>query len=454
MQWFYTVGMKSDGAVNDSKTVGKVRRKTVSRSDLGKWQSSLRTRDPQQLLQAASADRVPALLPLKRKLMSASPFTFFRGAAAVMAYDLSLLRHTGIVNQLCGDAHVQNLGAYEGIDYKLIFDINDFDETIRGPFEWDVKRMATSILLAGQQAGVGRGSCQAAAAEFLTAYSTLMRSLSTLPVLTVARFAVRRLATAAPIAEVLDQAERASPARLLKKLTEPTKTGRVFRSTPPTLRRVRGEEKAAVLASLHRYRASLLPERQHFLDQFEPIDVGFKVVGTGSVGLRDYCVYMQGNGAKDSLFLQIKQEVRSVYANYLPQENQKKVEEGQRVADGQRAMQLQSDPMLGWTRFDKRDYLVRQLNDHKASLDVTTLNAAGLAEYSRVCGEIFARGHARSGNAHLIAGYIGGGRIFQRAILQFAASYAEQTVQDWKAMVRSTTKHKSSGAAKRKSSGK
>jgi uncharacterized protein (DUF2252 family) len=424
--------MKSKKAANDATAQGKVRRKTVSREGLGPFDARLRRKTVKELLEAASVDRLPALLPLKRQRMSVSPFTFFRGAAAVMAYDLSLSDHTAIEVQLCGDAHVQNLGAYEGIDGKLIFDINDFDETIRGPFEWDVKRMATSILLAGRDAKIGTGSCAMAAEVFLDAYVSLMTQLSRLPVLDIARYAVRRLTASAPIAEVLDQAERASPARLLKKLTVPTRTGHVFRSHPPELRRVRGDERKAVLASLARYRASLLPERRHFLDQFEPVDVAFKVVGTGSVGLRDYCVYCEGKGIRDPLFLQVKQESQSVYAQYLHGRKKTAVEQGQRVAEGQRAMQLQSDPMLGWTHFGKCDYLVRQLNDHKASLDVTTLDATGLAAYSHVCGEILARGHARSGDARLIAGYLGGGKVFKAAILKFAVSYAELTVKDWK----------------------
>ncbi len=416
---------------------GKDRRKDVSRSGLGQWDAGSRRRAPQRLLEEASRGRVPSLLVLKRQRMAVSPFTFFRGAAAVMAYDLSLSPHTGIVSQLCGDAHVQNLGAYEGIDGNLIFDINDFDETVRGPFEWDVKRMATSILLAGQQAGIGGGGCRSAALAFLDAYCGLMKSFARLPVLEVARYQVRRLKVTEPIAKVLGKAERAAPVRLRDKLTEQKPRGRIFRSDPPELRRVRGAEKQAVLASLDAYRASLLPERSHFLKQFQPVDVAFKVVGTGSVGLRDYVVYLQGNGLDDPLFLQVKEETKSVYAPYLNGGRTGRAQEGRRVADGQRAMQLQSDPMLGWTRFGGRDYLVRQLNDHKATLDATTLDEEGLGEYSKVCGEILARGHARSGDARLIAGYIGGGKAFTGSMLEFATSYAGQTVQDWKQMVRS-----------------
>jgi uncharacterized protein (DUF2252 family) len=365
-------------------TEGKVHRKRVNRSDLAECHPERRRRDPLEVLAEAEHGRAESLIRLKRQRMAASPFGFLRGAAPIMAYDLSLAPHTGITTQLCGDAHVQNLGAYAGIDGKLIFDINDFDETMRGPFEWDVKRMATSILLAGQQAGVGKVANRSAVTGFLRAYVSLMARLAKMPVLEAARYQVRRIRVTPPLEKVLAKAERASPVHLMQKLTKPAKPGRVFRSNPPVLTKVSGKEKQAVLGSIARYRASLLPERRHFLDQFRAIDVAFKVVGTGSVGLRDYCVYMEGNGPDDPLFLQIKQEAASVYAKYLPKGRGAKLEEGERVAEGQRAMQLQSDPMLGWTRFENRDYLVRQLNDHKATLDVTTLNADMRGQAMRV----------------------------------------------------------------------
>ena len=413
---------------------GEAHRKKVRRTDLGEWKPKRRKRDPLHLLDAAMAGRVRSLLPLKRERMAVSPFAFFRGAAPLMAYDLSLGPHTAIVNQLCGDAHVQNLGAYAGIDGRLIFDINDFDETIRGPFEWDVKRMATSILLAGEQAKVKAGACAAAGRAFLDAYCDLLQQLSRMPVLEVARFQVHRLGMVSPIAGILGEAERATPLHSLEHLTVQGKGGRRFRSDPPVLRRGEGEERRAVLSSLPRYRESLLPERQHFFAQFRPVDVAFKVVGTGSVGTRDYCILFEGNGPEDPLFLQIKEETASAYAPYLPKRASPKKQNGERVADGQRAMQLQSDPLLGWTSFGGRDYLVRQLNDHKASLDVTTVNETGLTAYARVCGEILARGHARSGDARLIAGYVGNGKRFKRAMENFAEAYAAQTKKDWQTL--------------------
>jgi len=397
-----------------------------------------------ELLHQGNAERLSSLVGLKYQRMSMSAFIYFRGAASVMAYDLALAVNSEIVTQLCGDAHIQNLGSYAGLDDRLIFDINDFDETIRGPFEWDVKRMATSILLGGQDAKLKKSSCLRAAESFLTAYCGLVQKLSLLPVLETARYQVHRLTGIAPVSKVLRKAERATPVHARERLMEQTEEGLRFRTEPPLLHRVTGEEREAVLAALPKYMESLLPERRHFFRQFTARDVGFKVVGTGSIGLRDYCVYMEGNGIDDPLLLQLKQEAPSVYAPYLPKTATDAATEaaaalpgnqGQRVVEGQRAMQLQSDPLLGWTTLHGQGYLVRQLNDHKAAIDIAALNGAGLEEYGTVCGEMLARGHARAGDAHLLAGYIGDGKQFIAAILAFAESYASQTVSDWEHFV-------------------
>jgi uncharacterized protein (DUF2252 family) len=432
--------MKSTPSVTDLFAHGEACRKNITRSGVGDWNAGLRKRDPLTVIADSTTGRLPALLPIKTERMSASPFGFFRGAAPLMAYDLSLTPHTGITTQLCGDAHVENLGAYTGLDGRLTFDINDFDETIRGPFEWDIKRMAVSILLAAQQARVTPSGAQRATRAFLRSYIELITEFSTLPILDVARFQIRRLRNATPISKILRQAERSTPLHSLDHLTEKHSNGRIFRSNPPLLTRITGAKRDPILASVHAYTKTLLPERQHFLAQFHACDVAFKVVGTGSVGMRDYCIYLQGNGPNDPLFLQIKEETRSAYAPYLPASAAPQKHQGQRVAEGQRAMQLQTDPLLGWTRIDGRDFLVRQLNDHKAALDVTTLTPRGLLEYARVCGELLARGHARSGDSRIIAGYLGGGKRFTESILQFAGTYATQTNEDWKTLLASHTK--------------
>jgi uncharacterized protein (DUF2252 family) len=445
---------------------GQERRKQMRRMDHKTWKAKDRRESPLKLLEASTQGRVPALVALKNQLMAASPFGYFRGAVPVMAYDLSLTRNTGICNQLCGDAHVRNLGVFAAPDGRLMFDINDFDETIVAPFEWDVKRMATSLVLAGRAAGAKNLDCRDAAGLFLERYRTMMGTFARMPVVEVARFQVHRLKNVSAVAGILLMAERATPMHTLLTLTEvkggaaqsakkavKEKVGhrpqRVFKTMPPTLTRVRGELAKEVIGSLTKYAESLQPERRHFLAQYRPVDVAFKVVGTGSVGLRDYCVLMEGNGAKDPLFLQIKEEVESGYAPYVAARGRGMRHQGQRVVEGERAMQLQSDPFLGWTTMKGRDYLVRQLNDHKASIKLESLKEAGLLEYAAVCGEILARGHARAGDSSMIAGYLGTSARFDEAVGAFAEAYANQTELDWKQLVQSLKKTGTKVAAKK-----
>jgi uncharacterized protein (DUF2252 family) len=446
--------------------LGQERRKQMRRMDHRIWKAKDRRESPLALLAASTRGRVPALVALKNELMADSPFAYFRGAVPVMAYDLSLIANTGIRNQLCGDAHVRNLGAFAAQDGRLVFDINDFDETIVGPFEWDVKRMATSLVLAGRGTGAKNLDCREAASIFLATYRTTMARFARMPVLEVARFQVHRLQRVGTVAGILQIAERATPMHTLLTLTEvaggarevatkrvkkgakkpakeppPDTAERVFKTVPPRLARVKGDVAAQVLGSLTKYAESLLPERRHFLAQYRPVDVAFKVVGTGSVGLRDYCVLMEGNGAKDPLFLQIKEEVASGYAPYLGGKGRReRKHEGRRVVEGERAMQVVSDPFLGWTTMDGRDYLVRQLNDHKASIQLETLKATALLEYAAVCGEMLARGHARAGDCSMIAGYLGRSTRFDDAVAAFADTYADQTEADWKQLVGSLKK--------------
>lgn len=446
---------KALGDVKERFALGQERRKQMRRTVHAEWKASERREDPLKLLAASMRGRVPDLVTLKYQRMALSPFGYFRGAVPVMAYDLSLVGNTGILSQLCGDAHVRNLGAYAGPDGRLVFDINDFDETIVGPFEWDVKRMATSLILAGREAGVKSVHCRDAAAVFLERYRYCITGFARMPLLEMARYQVHRLKDVSPVEGILRMAQRATPMHTLLELTEIEKTrktarqqtrqtNRVFKTMAPVLTRVQGREASRVVASLELYAESLLRERRHLFSQYRPVDVAFKVVGTGSVGLRDYCVYMEGNGAKDPLFIQIKEEVASAYAPYVGHVNGGKglsnhrgrYHQGRRVVEGERAMQMQSDPFLGWTTIDGREYMVRQLNDHKASIQVTDLKA-GLLEYASVCGELLARGHGRSGDCLMLGGYLGKSARFDEAIVKFADAYANQTEKDWHELVQS-----------------
>ena len=447
----------------EKRLQGRSRRKHIARSGHAHWSGKHAGRSALEVLQRAGSDRVPQLLALKYERMAMSPFGYFRGAVPVMAHDLGHLPHTGILNQLCGDAHVRNLGAYAALDGNLTFDINDFDESIRGPFEWDVKRLATSIHLAARETNQSESSCRDTVRTFLRRYRKSVGSFAAMPVIELGRYQVHRHAELAAIAEVFAKAERSTPVHLRDALTESVsrvqsrtkaaaksassrqskvagKSGdRIFHDQPPVLERLSAREAEAVLASLDAYRETIEPARRHLLARYRAFDVAFKVVGTGSVGLRDYCIYFEGNGTEDPLFLQVKQEVASAWAPYLPSEKPaaRTRSEGARVVDGQRAMQVQSDPFLGYTRLDGRDYLVRQLNDHKGSLETGDLDPETLAHYADLCGELLARGHSRSGDPDALAGYIGRGPTLDKAIANFARTYADQTEQDWHELRRS-----------------
>jgi uncharacterized protein (DUF2252 family) len=276
----------------------------------------------------------------------------------------------------------------------------------------------------------------------------MMREFASMPVLEVARYQIHRLADVDPMPSILAQARRSTPHKLLKTLTrsnddEDAKgefgAKRVFRSEPPLLERLTPQKAAPIRAALKPYADTLQPERRHFLEQYVPLDVAFKVVGTGSVGLRDYIIYCESSGRADGtdpLFLQIKEETASSYAATL-QLPPAHTHHGHRVVDGQRSMQLASDPFLGYTTIDGRDYLVRQLNDHKASLDLEEVTAASLLGYADVCGELLARGHARAGDPVTMSAYLGTSERFDDALLKFARAYADKTEKDWSALKRS-----------------
>lgn len=425
------------------EALGRKARERYSRLAHAQWDSKLRKSSPVDILKLSERGRLPELLPEKHKRMSASPFSYYRGAAPVMAADLSLLPNTGLISQLCGDAHVYNLGSLTGLDGHIIFDINDFDETIPGPWEWDVKRMVASLVLAGREAHNSDARCKEAVLGFVAAYRETMHSLSQLTVLELARYQVLHHPERSPIAPVLRRAEWSTNQQAFSKLAEKSDEGYVFKEN-----RVSSAVAKNVRQAIHDYSISLLPERQHFLQQYQIEDVSFRVVGCGSVGMRDYVALMIATGEDDPLLLQVKEETHSCYAPYLLDarvpENQ-----GQRVAEGQRAMQFQSDIFLGWTAMGGRDYLVRQLRDHKAAITEDSLEGTGLEHYAQVCAQLIAKGHARSGDPCVFLGYMGRGPKLDKAIAKFAFAYADQTDRDYETFKRSL-----GGKARQASSGK
>ncbi|WP_420238231.1 DUF2252 domain-containing protein [Telmatobacter bradus] len=452
----------------ERRALGQARRKQVGRQQHGEAKIKTRTATALELVELSIRDRVKPLVALKYQRMAESPFGYFRGAVPVMAADLAALPTTGLLAQLCGDAHVRNLGAYAAPDGRLVFDLNDFDETIRGPFEWDLKRMAASLVLAGREAGHKESAARHAAELCIAHYCAEMRALAMMPMLEVARHQVHGINHNHPVHAALFKAERATPQHTLEQLTAvvhaekntaaqaaPEKMAikkavlkktflklavpaedRRFKESAPVLTRVSEAQAAEVLAALVPYQQRLEAQRQHLLSFYKPVDVAFKVVGTGSVGLRDYCIYFEGNGHEDPLFLQVKEEPDSAYTTYLP-EAHPPAHNGERVVLGQRELQMQSDPFLGWTEMDGRHYLVRQLNDHKGSIEMEDLAGGGLLAYAEVCGELLARGHARSADPIELAGYLGSGNGFAEAIARFGSLYADQTEKDWEQLKRS-----------------
>jgi uncharacterized protein (DUF2252 family) len=407
---------------------GLAQRRHVNRTDLAKL--TKRKFDPIQVLRENCKGRIPQLLPIKFKLMSGSAFVFYRGALDIMAADLAAGRYTGIEAQLCGDAHVKNFGFFATPGSDIVLDLNDFDETIRGPWEWDVKRMATSIVLAGRDAGDKESNCRDAALEFTEGYCAWMRRFADMPTLEIARHRITRNYRDPLIRSALEKAERSSPIFNLQKLTKKTKKGRQFRFQPNSLWEVEGKTRNAVLGALKSYRETLSPDHQFLFDRYHPADVGFKVVGTGSIGTYDYVVLLFGRDENDPLFLQVKEEPSSHYARYLKDPSAPS-HQGERVVRGQRMLQVFSDLLLGWCSIAGRDYLVRQLKDYKSSVDPEELRGKRLIEYSRVCAELLAKGHARSGHPVMLAAYLGQSGKAARALRDFAFKYADQVEADY-----------------------
>ncbi len=410
-------------------------RSVVRRVDQGEWRPADNRPDPLLQLERINKQRLRELVPIKTGRMAASPFGFLRGAAPLMAQDLAEWPTTGMNVQMCGDAHVGNLGAFAAPDGHLVFDLNDFDESMPGPWEWDVKRLATSLVLAGRVAGESESCCGDAVCGFVAQYRAAMALFADLSVFELAKYEIRRRSQIPLVRAVLSQAERATREHLLEKLTEKTDGHRHFRFAPPLLRHVCRPVAREVVASLREYRETLGPDRQLVFDAYRPVAVAFKVAGTGSVALRNYAILCLGRTIDDAVFLQVKQAQQACAAPYLANMSVP-ANQGRRIAEGQHRMQTASDPLLGWTAIGARHFLVRQLADHKARIDATQLHGDTLSEYASVCGRVLAKGHARTGDPLALTAYCGRSDKLDRAIAQFAFAYADQTTQDHELLVR------------------
>lgn len=423
--------IRPDVGTRERIEFGRRQRSKLKRSEHSQWDAKQRKHDPVEIVLAVNRERMASLVPIKMARMAASPFGYFRGNVPVMAADLASMRSSGILAQICGDAHVRNLGAFAAPDGRLVFDINDFDETIRAPWEWDLKRLGTSLVLAGREAQNSDRACHEAVLACGEMYRKKMAEYCWMTALDVAHCRIHRQFFGQPGASVLERAERATPAHSLAKLTVARGKPRMFREMKPVLTHPAKARTREVLRALKSYRGTLSPAGVHLLNFYRAVDVAFKIVGTGSVGLHDYVVlHFAGDGVADPLFLQVKEAVVSAYAPYV-KSGEAGMHQGERVVRGQRMLQAQPDVLLGWTSMGKGDYLVRQLNDHKGSIEDADLRGAGLTEYATTCGEVLARGHARSGDPAVLAGYLGPNDRFDKALGKFSMSYAEQTTKDY-----------------------
>ncbi|MEU2658416.1 DUF2252 domain-containing protein [Streptomyces sp. NPDC007325] len=418
---------------------GRAARKRVPRSSHGRWIPSSQRPDPLTVLERQAADRLPDLAPVRYGRMAASPFAFLRGAAAVMAADLAATRNTGLTVQLCGDAHLLNFGVYASPERALLFDVNDFDETLPGPFEWDVKRLAASVTVAALQNGGSRSKAHRAALVAAESYRTTMRRLAGLGELTVwyERIDADELAGLVRrrererVARGLAKARRRTSLQALDKLTVPDGDGgRRIAEDPPLLERVADLDRVTLGKIFSDYRSSLSEERRLLLDRYRFRDAARKVVGVGSVGTRCFVVLLEGRDERDPLILQIKEAGRSVLEAYLPPTAYP--HQGRRVVCGQRLTQAASDIFLGWmTGPEERHFYWRQLRDMKGSAEVETMTPSMLREYARLCGRALARAHARSGDRIAIAAYLGSSDVFDRAVADFSLAYAGQNADDY-----------------------
>jgi len=433
-------------STNEREQAGVAAREHRSRTSIGEYVPAPDRPDPVALLASQETVRVPLLLPLRHARMAVSPFTFYRGSAIIMASDLGAMPNSGLITQLCGDAHLANFGLFAAPDRSLVFDINDFDETNPGPFEWDVLRLATSFVLAGRDQGLSEEAIRSAATGAAFGYRTQMAAYATMTDLEVwyDRISVDvieqrmkaegRTRSRKNLEKSVAKARTRDSWSAIAKMTELVDGRRQFVNSPPLLIRIPLDDAVAgpITGLITEYQETLARDRALLLNHYHVIDLAHKVVGVGSVGLMAMVVLMQGRDENDLLVLQAKQAVPSVlepvtapsaYANM-----------GERVVVGQQIMQGASDVFLGWIRTQaSRDFYLRQLRDMKFAPDPTGFDESSLVGYAMLCGRALARAHARAGDAVVIAGYLGTSAKFDKAVREFALDYVTQVNEDFSA---------------------
>jgi uncharacterized protein (DUF2252 family) len=448
----------------DRRAQGKQARDRTPLSSHKPWTPTADRPDPVALLEEQDATREPDLVPVRHGRMLVSPFTFYRGAAKIMAADLKDTPSAGLDVQLCGDAHLSNFGAFASPERRLVFDVNDFDETLPGPFEYDVKRLAASFTIAARNNGFSKADTRAVTLASVAGYREAMAGFADMGTLAIwyahldedeLMKGARSAGADAATTKAKKQAKRAEKSlrkgaakahtrdslQALSKLAELVDGQYRIVSQPPIVVPVRNVEAAYGLSAdeieqvireqFRAYRATLQDDRRHLLERFEVVDLARKVVGVGSVGTRAFIVLLQGRDQQDPLFLQVKEATASVLEDHLPKSRHK--QHGERVVCGQRMMQAASDIFLGWTKGADvtRHFYWRQLRDMKASADVEAMAPVGLNFYAGICGWTLARAHARSGDPIAIATYLGDDDQFDRSISDFAKRYADQNERDY-----------------------
>lgn len=441
-----TLDLPRDSPAARSLRDGRERRKRVPRRHHAAWAPAA-GRDPVATIVASNEGRLVDLVPIRTGRMIASPFAFFRGSAAVMAADLATTPAMGARVQLCGDAHLANFGIYGSPERRLVFDLNDFDETFPGPWEWDVKRLVASLVVASRENGFSDASARDFARRTASTYRRWIRQFAQMRALSVWYAAI-------PIESMLEQVARSPRSGLrisvedalrhdhlgaLGKLSEPTRDGSwVIRDRPPLIHRIPDDDpgRQAIPALYKAYLASLAPDRRILVAKHRVIDVALKVVGVGSVGTRCYIALMAGP-AGGPLVLQMKEARASVLEPHRRGRTARVRRQGERVVAGQRIMQAVSDIFLGWTKSPLTgiDYYVRQLRDMKLTVDLAALRPEEMRRYAECCAWALARAHSRAGDPALIGGYLGSGDTFDEAVASFAVAYADQTERDHAALV-------------------
>jgi uncharacterized protein (DUF2252 family) len=446
-------------AIEERLAEGRAERESVPLEAHGEWAEPDSRPDPVGIIEKQNAARVPELVPIRHGRMIVSPFTFYRGTAAIMAADLSRNPTTGLRVQCCGDAHLSNFGLFAAPDRRPVFDLNDFDETLPAPFEWDVKRLVTSFVVAARGNGHRRRDQRAAARTAAAAYRTTIATAATMRFLDVwyKRFDAEELL--AEFGPTVKKAERKSARKVLAKAQTRTSLGSLskfaervegryqIKQQPPLIVRPPEVEspgfEQVIRQGLADYARSLDPDRRVVLDHYHYVDFARKVVGVGSVGTEALMVLLMGDREDDPLFLQLKQAGTSVLAPYAGAGEYE--HQGERVVNGQRLMQAASDSLLGWltgTGEHKHEFYVRQLRDMKGSAAVETMTPERLALYGRLCGATLARAHARTGNAAKLIGYLGDDDTFDRALERFAVAYADQNDTDYAAFTAAADEHR------------